>query len=826
MKSRFSPSRCSTLTVILLAVGCMAPTSGSDAARPEKASAGAPVASPPGAVPYDEALARRLAGALAGRGPGYRPRTHHLAPDGAPLYTNRLILESSPYLLQHAHNPVDWFPWGEEAFSRARELDRPVILSIGYATCHWCHVMERESFEDEQIARYMNEHFIAIKVDREERPDIDNVYMAAVQALSGQGGWPMTVVLTADREPFFAGTYFPPRGGARGASQGFWEILHALEDMYRNERDRVVAQAALVSRQLASSLSGHAPEGVPQAGAVVAAARALAGAFDPINGGFSSGQKFPRPATLQLLLRYHRRSGDPQALAMVETTLERMAQGGIHDQIGGGFHRYTVEPTWLVPHFEKMLYDNAQLAVVYLEAYQVTGREDFAAVVRRTLDYAAREMAAPEGGFYSATDADSPAPTGHDEEGWFFTWTPSEIRAALGEPLATRLIAWYGVTPEGNFEGRNILHTPQPLERVAAGLQIEPAVLADSIAQGNARLYEARAHRPPPITDTKVLTAWNGLLLSAYARAAQVLGVERYRDVAIRTARFLLDRCRKGDRLYRTWANGRPGKPGVLSDYAFLAAGLLDLYETTHDPHWLEEAMALHGTLLGQFWDAGQGGFYISAADGEQLLAREKPAYDGAEPSGNSVALINLLRLHELTGMDEYRVTAGRSLAAFGRMMSRNPLAVPLMLCALDYHLDRPKEIVLVTPGPVTAAAPFLARLAEQFVPNRVLIVAGGQADRARLEQLIPLLEQRGARDGKTTAYVCEGRVCQFPTTDPETFSRQIAAVAPYAGVTPVALRPATPPGAWEFDRDGNRHWHPGHQHWHDGPPPPPGGRK
>jgi uncharacterized protein YyaL (SSP411 family) len=826
MQSRFSPWNRSALTVILLAVGCMAPSSGSDAARPDAAAGRAPVTAPPGAPPYDEALGRRLAEALAARGPGYVPRTHHLTTDGTPLYTNRLILQTSPYLLQHAHNPVDWHPWGNEAFARARELDRPVILSIGYSTCHWCHVMERESFEDEEIARYMNENFVAIKVDREERPDIDNVYMAAVQAMTGRGGWPMTVLLTPDREPFFAGTYFPPRSGVRGARQGFWEILHKLEDMYRNNRDRVVAQAALASRQVAASLSGRPPEGVPGAGAIVDAVRSLAGAFDPINGGFSTDRKFPRPVTLQLLLRYHRRSGDPQALAMVETTLERMAHGGIHDQIGGGFHRYTVEPTWLVPHFEKMLYDNAQLAAVYLEAYQVTGREDFAGVVRRTLDYAAREMAAGDGGFHSATDADSPAPSGHDEEGWFFTWTPGEIRELLGEPLATRLIAWYGVTPQGNFEGRSILHTPQPLERVAARLKIKPADLADSVAQGSARLYEARAHRPPPITDTKVLTAWNGLLLSAFARAAQVLGEARYRDVAIRTARFLLYRCRKDDRLYRTWAEGRPGKPGVLSDYAFLAAGLLDLYETTHDPQWLEEAMALHRTLQQQFWDAEQGGFYMTAADAEKLLAREKPGYDGAEPSGNSVALLNLMRLHALTGRDEYRVMASKGLAAFGRTMSRNPTAVPLMLCALDYHLDRPKEIVLVTPGPATEAAPFLARLAERFVPNRVLVVADRQGDRERLERLIPLLEQRGTRDGKPTAYVCEGRVCKFPTTDPELFSRQIAEIAPYDGVKPAALQPASLPGPWEFDPDSNRHWNPGHRHWHDGPPPPAGERK
>ncbi|MFQ5877451.1 MAG: thioredoxin domain-containing protein [Acidobacteriota bacterium] len=789
-------------------------------------AAPASIATPPGAEPYAADLKERLAAALLDKGPDYRPRTHHLRPDGRPIFTNRLILETSPYLLQHAHNPVDWYPWGEEAFSRARELDRPILLSVGYSTCHWCHVMERESFEDLEIARFLNERFVAIKVDREERPDVDGVYMSAVQMLTGRGGWPMTIVMTPDRRPFFGGTYFPARSGDRGARKGFWEILHELDEAYRSDREAVVSSAAQISRRVAQALAGRRPEGVPDAGPIARAAELLARTYDPVHGGFGRGRKFPRPVTLRLLLRYHRRTGDRAALAMVERTLERMAAGGIHDQVGGGFHRYTVEPTWLIPHFEKMLYDNAQLAVVYLEAHQATGRADFAAVARRTLDYLAREMSDEDGGFYSATDADSPSPSGHDEEGLFFTWTPEEIRDAVGAELAPVVTAYYGASERGNFEGRSVLSVPSPAPRIAAHLGMPVERLLRKIDEARASLYRARARRRPPHADTKILTAWNGLAVSAFARGAQVLGEQRYRDRAARAATFLLARCREGGRLRRSFAAGRPGPAGVLSDYAFLAAGLLDLYETTFDPRWLEEAIALHRTLEERFWDASAGGYFMTPDDGERLLAREKPDYDGAEPSGNSVALMNLLRLHEFTGHSRYRAMAERGFSAFAATLGGSPSALPLMLCALDYYLDRPKEVVLVAAREPGEAGPFLEVLAHRFLPNRVLVVAAEGEGLARAARVTTLLENRVARDGRPTAYVCEGRVCKFPTTDPQVFARQIAEVSPYEGVRLAPLRPPDPPEPWEYDRKADRHWHPGHGHWHDGPPPPEDRRK
>jgi uncharacterized protein YyaL (SSP411 family) len=789
--------------------------------RVASAEAGPEWRMPPGARPYSAGLVRRLERALAAKGSDYEPRTHHRNTDGSPVYTNRLILEASPYLHQHAHNPVDWFAWGDEAFARARELDRPILLSVGYSTCHWCHVMERESFEDPEIARFMDEHFVAIKVDREERPDVDNVYMSAVRMLSGSAGWPMTVVLTPDLEPYFGGTYFPARSGDRGARIGFWEVLHQVEQAYRTDRAGVVSKAAGISRRVAQALAGSKPGDVPGALAIATGAAHLAQSYDPAHGGFGRSRKFPRPATLQMLLRFHRRTGDPQALVMVEATLEKMANGGIHDQVGGGFHRYTVEPTWLIPHFEKMLYDNAQLGVIYLEAHQATGRGDFAEVARRILDYVAREMTAPGGGFYSATDADSPSPSGHDEEGWFFTWTPGEIRAVVGAELAPIVLRHFGVDERGNFEGRTILRDAESIERLAGALGKPASSLRRDIERARVLLYEARLQRPPPHTDTKIITAWNGLMISAFARGALILDDDEYRERASRAVEFLFAHVRKGDRLFRSYADGRPGGAGVLSDYAFMVAGLLDLFETTSEPRWLQEALTLQRALAQHFWDQAAGGFYMTADDSEKLLARDKPSYDGAEPSGNSVALLNLLRLYEITGDHDLRRKAEKALASFSRTMRSSPSSVPLMLSALDYYLDRPKQVVLMAGKDVEEARPFLDRLAGRFVPNRVLVAAVAGDEGRRLRRLTPLLEERTASGGVATAYVCVGRVCELPTTDPEVFDRQIAKVSPYEGYTPAPLVPAAAPRPWEYDEVRGKHWHPGHGHWHDGRPPP-----
>ncbi|MBI4589085.1 MAG: thioredoxin domain-containing protein [Candidatus Rokubacteria bacterium] len=777
----------------------------------------------PGLGPGDKTLAAKLAQALAAKGPGYRPRTRHLNPDGSPKFTNRLILETSPYLLQHAHNPVNWYAWGDEAFDRARRENKPVLLSVGYSTCHWCHVMERESFEDEEIARYLNENYVAIKVDREERPDVDSLYMNAVHVLAGRGGWPMTVVLTSSREPFFAGTYFPARDGDRGARKGFLTILRELKELYGSQPDRVVATARQVTERLQAAAQPARPGDLAGPAAIRRAATSLAESFDPVHGGFGGAPKFPTPSTLELLTRYHRRTKDPQALHMVVHTLEKMAAGGMYDHIGGGFHRYSTDERWLVPHFEKMLYDNAQLVAVYLEGYQLTGREDFTRVARETLDYVEREMSDPAGGFYSATDADSPVPgKSHDEEGWFFTWTPAEIRDVLGDERARHVSAYYGVTDRGNFEGRNILSTPAPLGEVAASLKLSPQVLTDSLQSARAALYEARQKRPPPHRDEKVIASWNGLTVSAFARGAQVLGEPRYADRATKAAEFILRNMKEGAKLHRTWKEGRARHEGTLDDYAFLAQGLLDLYEATHDPRWLTEALALHATLEKEFRDEQSGGFFLTPHKHEALLARDKPDYDGAEPSGNSVAILNLLRIEELTTEARYREAASLSLRAFSRQLQGGAGAAK-MLCALDYYLDKPVEVVLVASAP-GAAAELEAALHRTFVPNRIFAQAMEGEDLQRQAKVVPLLAEKRVLTGQATVYVCRERYCELPTSDPKVFAAQLMKTEPLfpdssPGPLPVA-KPGKKPDPWEYDPKSNRHWNPDHGHWHDGPPP------
>ncbi|MBI2375704.1 MAG: thioredoxin domain-containing protein [Deltaproteobacteria bacterium] len=736
-------------------------------------------ATPPGAEPFAGDLIARLERAWSTRPAGYRPRTRYLLENGSPRFTNRLFLESSPYLLQHAHNPVSWYPWGNEAFEAAKRLGRPVLLSIGYSTCHWCHVMEEESFEDEEIARYLNEHYVAIKVDREELPDVDSLYMTAVQLLTGRGGWPMTVVLTPDREPFFAGTYFPARDGDRGARKGFLSILRELQVAYRSQPDQVVATARQVTARLQAAAQPQRPGDLPGPAAIQRAVAGFAERFDPDHGGFGDAPKFPTPSILELLARYDRRTGDPQARRMVERTLEEMAAGGIYDQLGGGFHRYSTDARWLVPHFEKMLYDNAQLVMVYLEGYQLTGRADFARVARETLDYVRREMTDPTGGFYSATDADSPVPgKDHAEEGWFFTWTAAELRAALGESSARAFGAYHGVTERGNFEGRNILHVPAPIEEVARSLGRGREELAATLRAARETLYEVRRGRPPPLRDDKLIAAWNGLMISAFARGALALQEPGYATSAVAAAELILSRMKEGDTLRRTWKDGRARHAGTLDDYAFVAQGFLDLHEATHDPRWLREAIALHETLSARFWDGVNGGFFFTPDGHEGLLAREKPDYDGAEPSGNSVAILNLLRLEELTTEGHYRSAAERSLRAFSGSLLRGGGGTPRMLCALDYYLDRPVEIVIVSPAP-GAAAELESVLHRTFVPNRIFVRATEGADLELQARLIPLLAEKRVLKGKATAYVCRGRYCELPTAAPEVFARQLARVEP-----------------------------------------------
>jgi hypothetical protein len=778
--------------VLVLTIGCGGAGSSTDTGETSLAAAGSPAGAsspgsparwkdPPGAGSFDPALVRRIQTAVAARGAAYRPRTRHLHPDGAAVYTNRLILETSPYLIQHAHNPVNWYPWGDEAFETAKRLGRPVLLSVGYSTCHWCHVMEEESFEDEEIARVLNEGYVAVKVDREQRPDVDAIYMAAVEALTGGGGWPMTVWLTPERKPFFGGTYFPARDGDRGARIGFLTLLRRLRESY-GKPDSVLASAA---EQITEAIQARFDAGsggkLPGPSVLRSAADSSARLFDPEHGGVRGAPKFPSSLPVRFLLRHHSRTGEESSRTMAVRTLERMAAGGIHDQIGGGFHRYSTDARWHVPHFEKMLYDNALLVPAYLEAYQVTGREDFAQVARGVLGYVLREMTSPQGVFYSATDADSPGPDGRREEGLFFTWTPAEIEAALGRDRAALVTDVFGVTDAGHLDGRSVPYLARSPEAAARDHGLEPEAARARFEKSRGILYDARARRPPPLRDEKILTAWNGLMITALARGSRVLGEAVYARSAAKAADFLLRSSRRDGRLLRAYpGNGAP-IPATLSDYTFLIAGLLDLYEATHDPRWLREAIALDAVLQKHYEDPDRGGYFLTADDAERLLAREKPAYDGAEPSGNSVAAMNLLRLYELTTREPYRVRAERTIGSLGEALESSPLSLSEMLLAADFLLDAPREIVIVTPRGKHEADGFLAKLGTSFVPNHVLVVAVEGKDLEDQSRLVPLLEGKTAIRGRATAYVCERRVCRLPTPDPGVFAEQIARVTPLA---------------------------------------------
>ena len=677
----------------------------------------------PGAGPFPQELLRKLEDAVRGRG---QFRTRHLRKDGTPLYTNRLALETSPYLLQHAHNPVDWRPWGEEAFAAARFLDRPVFLSVGYATCHWCHVMEEESFEAPDIAEILNTKFVPVKVDREERPDVDAIYMQAVQMLTGQGGWPMSVFLTPEGKPFFGGTYFPARDGERGARYGFRTILLELDRVHREERERAVKSAEQIAQAVRQALSADAPTGLPDEHVLHGAMTYYTQVFDGVEGGVRRAPKFPSSMNIRFLLRYWHRTGDEPALHIARLTLTRMALGGICDQVSGGFHRYSTDARWLVPHFEKMLYDNALLTLAYVEGWQACRDDFFEAIACDVLDYVAREMTAPNGAFFSATDADS-----EGEEGTFFVWTPAQLRATLGADADEAMQA-LGVTEAGNFEGKNVLTLRSPADR-AFLLRVRP------------RLYEARSQRPPPLTDTKVLTSWNGLMISAFARAGFAFGRADYVERAARAAA-----CFDVAALRRT---GRHA--ALLEDYAFLAAGLVDLYEVSGEARWLSSAVALHARLAAEFADP-QGGFFRTPAQHEALLAREKPSYDGAEPTGNSVAALTLLRLAEITGEQRYRDQAEALLKSFGALLAGAPAALGEMLLAVDFLLAKPREVVLVRPRG-GSDAPLLDALRARFAPAQVLI---------RHEEGTPPATPLAA-DRPPGAYVCVQGACRLPVTTP-----------------------------------------------------------
>jgi len=667
--------------------------------------------------------------------------------------TNRLANETSPYLLQHAHNPVDWFPWGADAFARARSEDRPVLLSVGYSACHWCHVMERESFENPDIARVMNEHFVSVKVDREERPDVDQIYMQAVQSMTGHGGWPMTVFLTPEGAPFYGGTYFPPT--PRHGLPSFPQLLHSIADAWRNRRGEVLASSQEFTAEL--SRGGHIRGSVQLLSddILFSAFQGISGQFDEAEGGVGGAPKFPQPMIWEFVLRFWKRTGNDFPRSMAQTTLTKMARGGMYDQLGGGFHRYSVDAHWLVPHFEKMLYDNAQLATLYLHGWQAFGDEEYRRVCEETLDYLVREMRDPAGGFYSAQDADS-----EGEEGKFFVWTASEIRAELG-PEADAALSYWGVDRGPNFEeGKSVLWVPG---------ESKPG----TIARARQKLYAIREERVHPARDDKVLAAWNGLAARAFAEAGAALRRDDYVNVAVANAEFILTRMRDGGgRLLRTWKDGRAKLKAYLEDYAMVAAALVSLYEATFERRWLEDARKLADDILRLFWDDSIEGFYDTGSDHERLIVRPRNLFDNAVPSGSSVAIETLLRLKALTGEAQYGAKALSALRAMADLMSRHPSGFGRFLCAHDFNLGPVVEIAVVAPAGDGREA-LLREVFGRYLPNRVVAGATDGDDKAMAG--LPLLEGRRAMDGRATVFVCRNYACELPATDNATLERQLS---------------------------------------------------
>jgi uncharacterized protein YyaL (SSP411 family) len=697
------------------------------------------------------------------------------------MHTNRLANEKSPYLLQHAHNPVDWYAWGEEAFEKARREDKPIFLSIGYSTCHWCHVMERESFEDERIAGLLNRDFVPIKVDREERPDVDRIYMTFVQATTGGGGWPMSVWLTPDLEPFFGGTYFPPEN--RWGHPGFASVLSQLASAWRTDRERVLDSARDIVEQLQKSVSvapARAGRPVLDPAILDSGFFAFRRTFDTRLGGFGGAPKFPRPSVHSFLLRYHARTKNREALDMVLLTLREMAKGGMHDQLGGGMHRYSVDERWFVPHFEKMLYDQAQLAISYVEAFQISGDRQYAAIARTIFDYALRDMTDSGGGFYSAEDADSVADPAQPQvkgEGAFYIWSAEEIRRLVGLPAADWFGYRYGVEergnvahdPHGEFTGKNILFQAHTLEETAAHFGQDGATLRAGIEQARGVLFESRSRRPRPQRDDKILTAWNGLMISAFALGGAALNEPPYAEAARRAAEFVLARMYDPETgiLLRRYREGDAAIPGFLDDYALFAQSLLDLYEAQFDRRHLELAIRITEKQRQLFEDQANGGFFSSAEGDRSLVLRVKEDYDGAEPSGNSVAALNLLRLAQITGRPEFRESAERLFAAFGSRLSAAPMAVPQLLVAYGFLLSEPRQIVIAGGRGAADTQALIETVHARFVPNRIILLADSEDGRAEAAAGAPELAAMTKVNGRAAAYVCQNYTCKLPVTEP-----------------------------------------------------------
>jgi len=679
-------------------------------------------------------------------------------PEGA---TNRLTSEKSPYLLQHARNPVDWYPWSDEAFKKAKREDKPIFLSIGYATCHWCHVMAHESFEDEEVAGLLNQHFISIKVDREERPDVDNIYMFVCQSLTGHGGWPLSIFMTPEGKPFFAGTYFPKL--KRVGMPGFVDVLSQISAMWQNDRGSILQSSEAITAAIQpSSDSADTAPGLT-ADTLNKGYTQLARVFDPTWSGFGTAPKFPTPHHRTFLLRWHTRNDQSMALDMVEKGLRAMRNGGIFDQIGFGFHRYSVDKKWFAPHFEKMLYDQALLAMAYTEAYQVTGKSEFEEVAKEIFTYELRDMTSPGGGFYSAEDADS-----EGKEGLFYLWTPHEVKEHLGKELGDLFCRFYDIPEAGNFEeGRSIPHVHVSYEAFAAKQGIEPTRLQEILEGGRQRLFDIRKMRIHPLKDDKILTSWNGLMIAAFAKGYQVFGNQVYADAARGAVDFILKHLRTADgRLLRRYRQGEAAYPAYLDDYAFLVWGLIELYEAAFDVSYLEEAIALNEGMIDIFWDKEAGGLYFTGKGNEPLIARSKELYDGALPSGNSVAALNLLRLGRMTGSPALEQRAEQLVRAFSRKVLEQPMAYTQLLIALDFMVGPSKEIVIAGDPALEATQAMVTAIQKAFMPNKVLLLRHQGEERKRLAALSSFVEAMVPIDNKPTVYICEQYACQRPIKD------------------------------------------------------------
>ena len=680
---------------------------------------------------------------------------------------NRLIFEKSPYLLQHADNPVDWYPWGPEAFEKARNENKPIFLSVGYSTCHWCHVMERESFEDAEVARLINEVFVSVKVDREERPDIDNVYMMVCQMMTDSGGWPLTIIMTPDKKPFFATSYIPKE--TRFGRMGMLELIPRIKEIWATRRDEVANSANQITaalQQMPQDTYGEEPD----ESTLRLAYEQFSKRFDDQHGGFGSAPKFPSPHNLLFLLRYWKRTGTEKALEMVEKTLQEMRHGGIYDHVGFGFHRYSTDSKWLLPHFEKMLYDQAMLAMAYTEAYQATGKEEDRKTAREIFAYVLRDMTAPEGGFYSAEDADS-----QGEEGKFYLWTEEEIRPVLGSEEVDLMVKVFNIEKDGNFTeqatgkrtGRNILHLTKSLKELAFDLKMPDQDLQKHLERARQRLFTYREKRIHPLKDDKILTDWNGLMVAAFAKGAQVFDEPKYAEAAKGAVDFILKNMRKSDgQLLHRHREGQAAIPAYLDDYAFLIWGLLELYETIFEPGYLQTALDLNRNLTEHFWDDNNGGFYSTADEGENLLVRQKEIYDGAISSGNSVAMLNLLRLGRITVNSDFEEKAAKIGRAFSKNVKQSPSAYTQLMLGVDFGVGPSYEVIIAGNPQAKDTKEMLKAIHTQFVPNKVVILRPTEQESPDIISLAEFTKYQSSINGKATAYVCLNYNCKLPTTD------------------------------------------------------------